>query len=82
MILVFVEPEGDELAVLSQEALTFARATAAATGSGDTPIHAVAADPLSPRALDSLAAQGVSVQLSHLRINHTRCSRPDSVRAT
>jgi electron transfer flavoprotein alpha subunit len=61
MILVFVEPEGDDLAVLSQEALTFARATAAATGSGSTAIHAVAADPLSPAALQTLAAHGVGV---------------------
>ncbi len=61
MILVFVEPEGDDLAVLSQEALTFARAAGPTTDSADTGLHAVAVDPLSPAAMKSLAAQGVSV---------------------
>ena len=61
VVLVLVEPDGDDLAVLSLEALTFARATAAAAGSGGAPVHAVAVGSLGTAAMESLAAQGVSV---------------------
>jgi len=60
MILVLVEPDGDDLAMLSLEALTFARATAAAAGSAGAPVHAVSIGPLGAAAMESLGAQGVS----------------------
>jgi electron transfer flavoprotein alpha subunit len=63
MILVLVEPEGGgepATALISLEALSFARALAAAPG-GDGRVEAVVVGPHPAAMLDDLAAQGVGV---------------------
>jgi electron transfer flavoprotein alpha subunit len=59
MILVLVETAPDGVALLSQEALTFARGIATA-GGGNGDVQALVVGPHPPVTLEGLAAQGVS----------------------
>jgi electron transfer flavoprotein alpha subunit len=58
MILVLVEPEGEGVSILSQEACTFARNLGAVTG---LPIHALAVGAAPNGLVPDVAAQGIAV---------------------
>jgi electron transfer flavoprotein alpha subunit len=63
VILVLVETAPDGVALLSQEALTFARELAG-EGSGDAGVQALVVGACPPSALEGLAAQGVATVLA------------------